>query len=31
VCVAELEACLDRGAKKTQMLLLRDIALGVFF
>jgi hypothetical protein len=29
--VAELEACLDRGTKKTQMLLLRDIALGVFF
>jgi hypothetical protein len=31
MCVAELEACLDRGTKKTQMLLLRAIALGVIF
>jgi hypothetical protein len=29
--VAEREACLDRGTKKTPMLMLRDIALGVFF
>jgi hypothetical protein len=29
--VAEMEACLERGTKKTQMLLLRAIALGVFF
>jgi hypothetical protein len=31
MCVAEMEACLDRGTEKTQMLLLRAIALGVFF
>jgi hypothetical protein len=31
MCVAELEACLDQGTKKTQVLLLRAIALGVFF
>jgi hypothetical protein len=31
MCVAELEACLDRGTKKMHMLLLRAIALGVFF
>jgi hypothetical protein len=29
--VAEREACLDRGTKKTPMLMLRAIALGVFF
>jgi hypothetical protein len=29
--VADMEAYLDRGTKKTQMLLLRAIALGVFF
>jgi hypothetical protein len=29
--VAELNACLDRGTKRTQLLLLRAIALGVFF
>jgi hypothetical protein len=31
MCVAELELCLDRGTKKTQVLLLRAIALGVIF
>jgi hypothetical protein len=31
ICVAELGACLDRGTKNTQVLLLRAIALGVFF
>jgi hypothetical protein len=29
--VAELEACLDRGTKGTRVLLLMDIALGIFF
>jgi hypothetical protein len=29
MCVAELEACLDRGTKRTQVLLLRAIDLGV--
>jgi hypothetical protein len=29
--VSGLEACLDRGTKITQVLLLRAIALGVFF
>jgi hypothetical protein len=29
--VAEIEVYLDRGTKKTPMLMLRDIALGVFF
>jgi hypothetical protein len=29
--VAEREACLDQGAKKTPNLMLRAIALGVFF
>jgi hypothetical protein len=28
--VAEREACLDRGTKKTPMLMLRAIALGFF-
>jgi hypothetical protein len=27
MCVAELEACLDWGTKKTPMLLLRAVAL----
>jgi hypothetical protein len=31
MCVADLEACLDRGTKGTQVLLLRAIALGVIF
>jgi hypothetical protein len=31
MCVAELEACSDRGTKGTQVLLLRAIALGIFF
>jgi hypothetical protein len=29
LCVAEIEVCLDWGTKKTEMLLLRAIALGV--
>jgi hypothetical protein len=29
--IAEREACLYRGTKKTTMLMLRAIALGVFF
>jgi hypothetical protein len=29
ICVADLEAYLDRGTKGTQVLLLRAIALGV--
>jgi hypothetical protein len=29
MCVADLEACLDRGTKKTQVLLLRATSLGV--
>jgi hypothetical protein len=31
MCVSELEACLDRSTKKTQVLLLRAISLGVIF
>jgi hypothetical protein len=31
MCVAELEVCLDRGTKITQVLLLRAIALGIIF
>jgi hypothetical protein len=31
MCVVELEACLDRGTKRTQVLLLRAISLGVIF
>jgi hypothetical protein len=29
--VAELEACLDRGTKRAQVLFLRAISLGVIF
>jgi hypothetical protein len=29
MCVAELEACFDRGTKGTQVLLLRAITLGI--
>jgi hypothetical protein len=31
IIVAEREECLDRGTKKTPMLMLRAVALGVFF
>jgi hypothetical protein len=29
MCVADLEACLDRGTKRMKVLLLRAIALGI--
>jgi hypothetical protein len=31
MCVAEMEAFLDRGTKKTQMFLLRAISLNLSF
>jgi hypothetical protein len=31
LCVSELEVCLDQGTKRTQLSLLRAIALGAIF
>jgi hypothetical protein len=31
MCVAELEACLDRGTKKTQNVVVEGFSLGCIF